>query len=193
MGLFRLFVVGACLASCICGCVTTSDQTASPNEITPPGEYCHEASGILFPKEIGEFQRFKVFQYDSQGRNISVGYNLVRFGPTIAATVYVRPIGDEDFTVCVEYAKAAVIDAHRDATVLVDEEFELSQPPKIMKGRHIRFLFTNSTPYGPQLFWSDAYLFTSGSWLFKYRITYLQDYGEKAQKDIQQLLQSLKL
>jgi hypothetical protein len=76
-------------------------QPPSETEIVVTGTYVHEPSTRRFPVQVGDFQRWRMWQYDAAGRDVSVGYNLERSTQrAVAATVYVypgasRPFADE--------------------------------------------------------------------------------------------------
>ena len=51
-----------------------------------------DATGMVFPDKVGEFQRVAVHRYDARGRNVSAGYNLILGDAGVAVTVYVYPL-----------------------------------------------------------------------------------------------------
>ncbi len=54
-----------------------------------PDPYVHREAGIAFPQQVGAFRRGKIYEYDAQGADASVGYKPPeQFGEM---TVYVYP------------------------------------------------------------------------------------------------------
>jgi hypothetical protein len=69
--------------------VPAAAQTQLEN---PQSAWVHTATGISFPLAQGDFSRTQITQFDEEGRNVGVIYQLVRGGQPIAITgIYIYP------------------------------------------------------------------------------------------------------
>jgi hypothetical protein len=73
----------------LCGCPTLVQSGGT--EIRLEGTYVHRPSGLVFPEAIGRSRRVSARQFDADGNDVGVGYNVEEPDLQIALTVYVRP------------------------------------------------------------------------------------------------------
>src|SRR5688572_9354302 len=90
------------VATILSSCQTVSTSPEAFTGGTMPGEIVHRYSQFTFPQRIGVFQRERPTEYDSTGRNVSVGYNA---GVLVVATIYVYP-GSRDQPIVDEFETA---------------------------------------------------------------------------------------
>jgi len=120
----------------------------------------------LHPDRVGEFRRVKVYQYDREGRDVSVGYNLESSGRQIAVTAYVHPAGrtfEEDV--------ASMREAHASYQLVFDRAVEVSRVRHNLNCRLARVSYEEQFAhrFGPV----DSYLLVciDGSWRLKWRLS----------------------
>jgi len=176
-------------ASTLClACPDTRRQPPEPVKLTVQGLYTHEASGMAFPERVDPFIRGDIVRYDSKGKHISAGYNLVSFVCPIAATVYIRAAGRvisigsppdvvaEAHAMVLQkefYAEMRVIEGvHPGARLMATDEATLVQGGKPQVGRKAVYEFNEGTEWFPKRNTSRLYLFRYGKWNIKYRFTY---------------------
>lgn len=204
----RNAVVFASLSSLLFfGCPATSVRLEDgPKRIHTEGTFVHETSGMRFPERIGPWVRERILQYDSEGHNVSVGYNIFRWGPGIAATVYVYP-GPPTVKVfpipslggpCrglvgwhFGAVKKEIEDTYPDAVLIAEGEVAAPQAVAKDAGRRALYRYTLPTPYGRQMFLSEAYLFGHKRHFIKYRATYLEMHAERGSQDVKDFMRAL--
>ena len=140
----------------------------------------HAATGFRFPARIGTFQRESAMRrYDSEGRDVSVGYNSNPHAPDfVAMTVYVYP--------------APPVPAGTGADASLDEEFRRVEREVMTKDRFAHMLYEQAVTVDPALpspakravfavspaswgpSFSEALLFRAGNWFVLYRASYQQ-------------------
>ena len=165
------------VASLATGCAS-APPGAAPQPTAPPAEprtldvdgpFRH-ASGLVFPERLGDFVRVEVEQFPGSRDNVGVSYEL---GPRKAATVtaYVYPAGEATLDM---HSQAVVIDLYQHHGV---KPYQASGVTLTLDGRSIAgnvASFAYEEPYGggPKIpLRSHAYVFTSGKWVVKYRVT----------------------
>ena len=199
-------------AAALAGCVSTSQPATTletPLPIHAQGEFVHGPSGMSFPESIGHFRRVQILRYDEDGRNVSVGYNVLQGTFAMAATVYVYPqprvasflagreAEEEHRARMIARAlagdEAAIRDAHRDDAIV-----ETSRGPVTVRSR-------GGTHAGERISWdienalgtprlrgtTHVYLFPEpgGEWFVKFRFTHLR--GAEISRAIQMLFDAL--
>ena len=132
------------------------------------GNIVHVASGFLFPNKVGDFKRLMARQYDSNGRDVSVGYGCER--PQIVATIDLSPSNgrllDTEFLV-----RENQIVAQHQGTTLVDRGTALITPNKT-PALMANYEYTDSFAGKVQLLRSRFLLARRGDWNVEYRFTY---------------------
>lgn len=191
----------------LCGCPASRTPLPQPVRASAKGPYVHEGSGMIFPEAVGDFRRGSIFQYDTAGHDVSAGYNLLRLGSAIAATVYVYPApvdvkifpipriaGPSEPLVWLSFdrVKKEIRAVHPDAELIGEGKVTVTQGDVSKSAYHAVFRFGQPTPYGRQMFLSEAYLFVHGKWFIKYRITYLEAYRKRCVQDAKQFVEGLK-
>ena len=74
---FRHWLVGSAFLVLLAGCrPTVSPSGRQSIEVAPAETYTHAPSRFSFPPRVGNFAREAVTQYDREGLDVSVGYNL---------------------------------------------------------------------------------------------------------------------
>ena len=190
------------------GCpATRTALEGGPKPIRVTGAYVHEPSGMVFPEAVGRWKRWPILQYDVEGRDVSAGYNLLRLGSAIAATVYVypAPVDVKVFPIpqisgpradvvllCFQGVKNVIRAKHPDAKLIEESKVTVTQGETSKSGHHAVYRYTQPTPYGPQMFLSEVYLLVHKKWFIKYRITYLEAYGERCSQDAREFIRGLK-
>lgn len=174
------------LIATLAGCFGSSPQYLTrPEAISVAGPYIHKPSGFSFPVTAGEFKRGPVYQYDVQGRNIGVAYNLVDESRTIAATVYIYPSP----AIMSIGSPSSVVETAR--THLCQQEFDVQNREIMAAHPNARLIDMSESSEGAirhfslfeykevfanvrQLLFSELELscYVKGKWTVKYRITY---------------------
>jgi hypothetical protein len=176
---------------------------AKPRVLQVEGVFVHEPSGMEFPASLGDFRRVQVKQYDADGGDVGVEYNLVAPGRMVAATVFVYPsppcssagsressvrkmmdtLADREFEQC----KAEILRAYPDGRVLSEGPFELDKGGTPRKGRRAAFEYTMA--WGPAASELDLFCYVGDRWSIKYRFTHPKHLDGKA--DIRAFLDGL--
>jgi hypothetical protein len=183
MNKILLPVFFACI---LAGCHGATQYLSRPEPISAVGPYLHQPSGFSFPMTAGEFVRVDIYQYDIQGENISVSYNLDKPSSfPIAATVYIYPspsiVSFGSPASVVEGARSRLCEQEFDA---IKQEIAASYPnAKLidMPGRPVTptryfalFEFEGEIAHVRQPLFSELELscYVKDKWDVKYRITY---------------------
>lgn len=184
----------AALLTLLAASLLGSPAAAQGREVTdPPAVWAHKFTGVHFPSRKDDFVRVQIFEYNDEGSDASVGYDLIRNGRKIASvTIYIYPpfaIGGCENQY--EDLKKSIFQAPYDDTRLLSEDRVPS--PSGANDRaayHARFSF--AAPFDGQRVpvLSDAYLFcpAGDKWLVAYRATWLKD--EVIDKDVIALFRS---
>ncbi len=172
------------------GCPMRPSYVGQPNVKSADGLYTHPPSGMVFPTEVGSFRRDVVRRYDTEGLDVSAGYNLISSSALVVATVYVYPappivsIGSPPEVVAAaramasgrefELRKREILGSHAGARVTEEGECALQQGGLVHSGRRAVFSFKDVFGGQHQILRSELYLFSSvdGKWIVKYRFTY---------------------
>jgi hypothetical protein len=154
-----------------------SSSVAGPVPISASGAFLHQPSEFMFPERILDFQRISLLRYDSQGLNVSGGYNEGSAACLIRRTIYVYPaprmqfIGaSPDVVRSLEtqwlnnaygQSKAEITSSHPSAELLVESPITDRSSPGI------RGTFVIATDL------SDVEIYlVKQTWFVKYRHTY---------------------
>jgi hypothetical protein len=161
----------------------------NPQRLEVAGAHVHAPSGMTFPEEVAGFARSAVTRYDEEGRNVSVGYDLVRPDSVVSATVYVYPSpacssfgGDPDAVRAMkatlaegEYAacREEVRSAHAGARVTAEGAVRREHGGATLEGRRAAFEYEGNlggwrVPCTSELL---VFCYVDDAWTVKYRIT----------------------
>jgi hypothetical protein len=157
----------------------------------PPAIWIHKATGVGFPTTIGEFRRYKIDEYNDDGTDASVGYDLIRNERKIGyVTVYIFPPYDPGDCA---HQFAGIEDDVRQSyqnVELIAETDAKSPSGRNPGGRLAAFRFDAKFDGSSQRVRSDAYLFcpAGGKWLVTYRATWLN--GIDIHAEVTALMQS---
>ena len=141
----------------------------------------------FYPEKLAGFDRTGFRQFDPDGEDASVSYNLLHEGKLtwVAFTGYFYPARGESLDDDVEIAAAEVSAQHREAEVGETEVIEVTRRGKKREGRRVRFKFTHAFAGKEQLLNSELYLFAAGPGrVVKYRITFPAADAETLQKRV---------
>lgn len=154
------------------------------------GPFTHEASGMVFPVEIGRFKRTGVDRYDAEGIDVSAGYNLSSILNPMIATIYVYPISaeqtsrrangqvDQAQSLQAHYKqiKHEIQKAHTGAKTVSERDISHGGSGREHSGKELVLEFEG--PWGPSTLPLRSYLYLFGPvadrWIIKYRFTHPQ-------------------
>ncbi len=183
-------------------------KTIEPIQNGANGEYIHSETKVIFPRNLGAFQRDKYHVYDSKGKDISVPYNLYSQKDQIAVTIYSFPapkltsIGSRKEVVIGartmlfnQYADSQIhylATKHQSGKLVERKEIPNKIGTPEIKG--VFALFNYEEPFAgkKQDVLSELHLFQKDKWLIKYRITYPRNSKDNARKLIDQLMEDHK-
>jgi hypothetical protein len=183
-----------------------SDYLTEPKTIHESGDFEHQTSGMVFPKDIDEFTRVKLTQYDIEGHNISVGYNSLNPKGNLICTVYVYPappmtylnasdgavtyLNKKYLTNETERVKSEILKYHPDWIQVSEGESNLHQT---YEGKMVVFKYQEKSFSGSFDIISSAHIYYADyKWFVKLRCTYPSISAEYNETKIQKLAQSLK-
>jgi hypothetical protein len=171
-------------AGLLTACATAPAPVVQPFQPgVAPGELIHTDSGFAFPSRIGSFLRVTGHQYDSLGRDVSVGYNG---DIPVVVTVYVYP-AEQPLEADLVEQSAAVLGAHPGATVVGQGTVHVT--PEGVDARSVAFAFSADFYGKKQPLHSELVLARHGETFVKYRITYPESLADLAAEDSSRFLQ----
>ena len=158
----------------IAGFATAPLQAAEEIE-NPPGQWRHEASGVVWPKMLGEADRGSITAFDDLRLDVSTGYVLRSSQGVLIMTFYVYP-SPSGWSCEETFADARSLVARYDGAQLLWEGAAPSPDGTNSAGaRRVRYhIPAGSMREGYPELVSDLYLYCpSGSdWLVKYRASW---------------------
>jgi len=178
------------LALLLAACPARPRPLHQPQAIIADGAYTHEKSGMTFPIAVGEFHRTGIQQYDQDGLDVSVGYNLSDDRRQIIATIYVYPapphisIGSSPETVAsvraylskqeFEARKREALQPRPGARLIEDTDITIPVGGTIRTGRMATFEYDENFLGKKQSLRSHLCIFNfvGGKWVIKFRISY---------------------
>jgi hypothetical protein len=181
---FALFCAGLILSA---GCVTTppdGTQSRGSGGVKRPlvqldsGIIEHVPSSTFLPPKVGEFILVSTKAFDESGEDVGIGYNMLSPVP-VALTAYIYP--SIDFSEEYENAKRAISVQRKDAKLVSEKNVEL----RYLKGACARFEFVDVFFGSRKTVNSLLYLYETGGWFVKFRITYGKDDSAAADKELE--------
>ncbi|MDB6018895.1 MAG: hypothetical protein JWR19_3384 [Pedosphaera sp.] len=197
---------------CLCGCETTGAQRENGISANSKIVYVHSYSKFSFPKQIEQFRFDHQVNYDSEGKDISVGYNS---STPIAATVYIYPAA-KNFSLLpapplnqvtesliareFELRKSEISKSHPDARLISEHSFGIVQDDNHFNGKKATFSMQYKFGSFPTDSQSELYIFliepgtmflTNDRQYVEYRITYPAALKDQSQREINSFLSEL--
>jgi hypothetical protein len=161
-------------------------QAASPFKKTSGNGLLHIPSNVLFPRNVGLFQRADSDTriYGSQGRDVSARYLLDRL---IISETYVYPVGTygRDLNSEFKIQETAIQQINKKVRLISQDNVHVTQNGRSILGLHANYQLTRNLfgdrdePCGSQLF-----VFRDGSWFIAYRFSYPIDHSTIANKHV---------
>jgi hypothetical protein len=190
----RSVVAIAGLSLCLASCYDTygtarSASLPSPAAISADGTYTHAPSGMTFPMQVGDFQRVSLLRYDTEGLDMSAGYNLAAPTTSIVGTVYIYPappltsigspasvVSSARVTLCkneFDGRKQEIARYHPRAALLDEKDVSLPLNGAPFPGKMAAFEFDETYQGTRQTLRSELYVFccVGNKWAFEYRFT----------------------
>jgi hypothetical protein len=162
-------------------------QNFTPIKIESDSTYTQQSTGISFPREIYNFSRVEITQFDEAGSDIAVGYNSKEPLTPIAVTIYSYPaptitsFGSPPEVI--ETARKTLFNnhystlkqdinyAHKDVKLINEEQITITQISGKLTGLKSTFEYNEYFAGSYQKVQSELYLFESNENLLKYRVT----------------------
>jgi hypothetical protein len=153
---------------------------AAQREVAVEGAYLHGPARAVFPVQVGEFRRAKLFQYDQAGKDVSASYNLATPAGRLLITIYIYPAAaaapaarsrlcDQEFAA----ANNAISSQHDNAAPI--EQGAASPAEGVDRSLGHRSVYRFASPFDDRVqeIRSEAHLYcyVGGDWLVKYRIS----------------------
>lgn len=184
------------------GCASNSSSNRPTDplliRLKPTDNFVHEASQMVFPKKVGNFESFRVTVYDEGKTNISVEYLLESMGFSSAlAEVYIYPV--PVFSVSGKMTLGQHYIDQRDLLMSIFPSAYDLEEGKIKIGRHwgteeglmLKFKREPTKIFPRSKCCEKLYLFEHGPWFIKYRLTNPTGSERKVKKDLDTFLQLL--
>lgn len=89
-------------------CAVASSASAQTEVKDAPDPYVHNAVGVEFPAQAGEFRRGNIYEYDDEASDASVGYSPLDIPGEM--TVYLYPIGGSSCAEHFDGADTAIVE-----------------------------------------------------------------------------------
>jgi hypothetical protein len=169
-------------------------QAASSFKNTSGNGLVHTPSNVLFPHNVGPFQRADSYTriYGSQGRDVSVRYLLDRL---IISETYVYPIGTygRDLNSEFKIQQAAIQQINKKPKLISHGNVHVNQNGRSVLGLGANYELTRplfgdtAERCGSQLF-----VFRDGPWFIAYRFSYPIDHSSIANKHVGDFLRQWK-
>lgn len=174
-----------CLLGWLAGCPSATTVGPAPRTSNPAGTFVHGPSRFEFPETFGKFRRVAITQYDDEGRDIGVGYNLDE-DLRIVLTLYVYPPGRDASGDLIPLARqfegerANILRYHIGAQSSAPWTPPQTENEEPSPGHAVAFRYEEDFAGGRNLLTSLLYLFEYDGWIVKYRITFPAAQQEEA-------------
>ena len=161
-------------------------QAGSPFKKTSGSGLLHVPSNVLFPHNVGLFQRTDSDTriYGSQGRDVSARYVLDRL---IISETYVYPVGTygRDLNSEFKIQETAIQTMNKKARLISQDNVHINQNGRSIVGLHANYQLTRHL-FGDrdERCGSQLFVFRDGSWFIAYRFSYPIDHSTSANKHV---------
>jgi len=153
---------------------------AAQREIRTPNTYVHGPARALYPVQVGDFRRSDIYQYDSEGKDVSASYNLATPAGRLLITVYIYPAAaaapSARAKACADefgIVNTAISSQHENVAPL--ERGEALAVAGSHPGLGHRSVYRFASPFDDKVqeIRSEAHLYcyVGGDWLVKYRVS----------------------
>ncbi|MBO9712556.1 hypothetical protein [Sphingomonas sp.] len=194
--LHRLLRIALAIVACAALPMLATPAAAQREVTNPPPVWSHAATATSFPETLGDFVRTTVYEYNAEGTDASVGYDLVRGGKKLASvTLYIYP----PYTgggCAAEYGavKDGVAQSKAYQNVKLISEAPAPSPTGRTAGVADLATFTYDFGFGggqSRPVRSEAYAFCAahGAWIVSYRATWPSDID--VSQDVAQLFRAI--
>ena len=200
MPTLRLIVPFLALACLCAGCPRggpapappEASATAQPVVVNLPeartvaveGEYVSPRTGFRYPEKMGELVRVDIAEYDRDGYDLSVGYDLYREGAQripgtslAALTAYVYPSARDRGAEFAGILSEIESTGYPQLAVVENGEAEIEVGDGRITARFARYGFKRMSMIGPIDAFTDTWLYSIVKkgirWSVKFRVTYL--------------------
>ncbi|RHW17051.1 hypothetical protein D1610_13085 [Sphingomonas gilva] len=145
---------------------------------SPPDPYVHGETGFNFPAAVGSFARQAVIEYNEEGTDVGVSYELIADGSIVAlVSVYVYPSpsddGAEDAQCRTSYdgAKQAITERFPDAKLVREDSRPAPDADARLAGDHVAYTITADFFSRQGAVASELYVYCppKSGWQVKYR------------------------
>ena len=162
---------------------------ASPFKKLGGNRIRHVPSNILFPGKIGLFNRIDTNVFGSEGRDVSVRYQLDTF---IVGDVYVYPVGTyaSDLKGEFKVQQEAIREKNKNVKLVADATTQTTQNGRTISGRKATYDLVRSL-FGepPHKCGSVLIVFRDGPWFVAYRFSYPAERSAIATKHVADFLE----
>lgn len=161
-------------------------HAASPFKKTSDNGLLHVPSNVLFPRNVGLFQRADSYTriYGSQGRDVSVRYLLDRL---IISETYVYPVGTYGGDLNSEFKiqESAIEQINKKPRLISQDNVHVTPYGRSILGLHANYQVTRHLfGSGDERCGSQLFVFPEGSWFIAYRFSYPIDHSTIANKHV---------
>ena len=153
---------------------------AAQREVASQDAYLHGPARAVFPLQVGEFRRAKLYQNDQEGKDVSASYNLATPAGRLLITVYIYPAAAASpatrAQLCAEEFGSAnsAISSQHDNVAPIERGAALPAEGVDRNLGH-RSVYRFASPFDDRVqeIRSEAHLYcyVGGDWLVKYRVS----------------------
>lgn len=163
-----------------------SVQAASAFKKTSGNGLLHTPSSVLFPRNVGLFQRVDSYTriYGSEGRDVSVRYLLDRL---IISETYVYPVGTygSDLNSEFKIQQVAIQQINKKPRLVSQDSVHLNQSGRSIPSLRANYQLTRQLFSGrDERCGSQVFVFRDGSWFIAYRFSYPIEHSTIASKHV---------
>jgi hypothetical protein len=157
-----------------------AQSAAAQREIVTDGAYVHGPAQAVYPVQVGGFRRSDIYQYDSEGKDVSASYNLATPEGRLLITVYIYPAPPaapaERAGLCdQEFGVVGTVISGQHGNVAPSEQGAALRVKGVDKSLAHRSVYRFSAPFDDRVqeIRSEAHLYcyVGGDWLVKYRVS----------------------
>jgi len=185
-------------AGCASSPSSNKPAEALLTRLKPADNFVHEASQMVFPKKVGNFESSQVTVYDESKTNISVKYLLESMGFSSAlAEVYIYPAPASavsgKMTLRQHYIdqRDLLVSIFPSAYDIEEGKIKIDQTRAPKEGLMLKFKRKPTKIFPRSKCFEKLYLFEHGPWFIKYRLTNPIGNEKKVKKKFDAFLQLL--